>query len=294
MKGSFEMNWKKIIGILVAIAAVAFIGYTVIFANNEEEALSVRTGKVTEETINETLNLTGMVEPGETQEVYGQGTVSDLPVAVNDTVEEGDTLISFSGVPIEANFSGTVTAVNATEGEPDTSTQTGTPAVVLADLSQLEVAIQLTKTDAPLVKADQKATLTSGDQTYSGKVSKVAPVATSTPGATGNTQLLNAVVSFDENPEDLIAGFDIDVEITTNTSENAMTIPIEALVYDNNNEPFVYTVENDVIKSKPVEIGIQSATKVEVLSGLSADEMVVLSPSEDVKNGITVTTQEKE
>lgn len=288
------MNWKKIIGILVAIASVAFIGYTVIFANNEEEALSVRTGKVTEETINETLNLTGMVEPGETQEVYGQGTVSDLPVAVNDTVEEGDTLISFSGVPIEANFSGTVTAVNATEGEPDTSTQTGTPAVVLADLSQLEVAIQLTKTDAPLVKADQKATLTSGDQTYSGKVSKVAPVATSTPGATGNTQLLNAVVSFDENPEDLIAGFDIDVEITTNTSENAMTIPIEALVYDNNNEPFVYTVENDVIKSKPVEIGIQSATKVEVLSGLSADEMVVLSPSEDVKNGITVTTQEKE
>lgn len=288
------MNWKKIIGILVAIAAVAFIGYTVIFANNEEEAMSVRTGKVTEETINETLNLTGMVEPGETQEIYGQGTVSDLPVAVNDTVEEGDTLISFSGVPIEANFSGTVTAVNATEGEPDTSTQTGTPAVVLADLSQLEVAIQLTKTDAPLVKADQTATLTSGDQTYSGKVSKVAPVATSTPGATGNTQLLNAVVSFDENPEDLIAGFDIDVEITTNTSENAMTIPIEALVYDNNNEPFVYTVENDVIKSKPVEIGIQSATKVEVLSGLSADEMVVLSPSEDVKNGITVTTQEKE
>lgn len=288
------MNWKKIIGILVAIAAVAFIGYTVIFANNEEEAMSVRTGKVTEETINETLNLTGMVEPGETQEVYGQGTVSDLPVAVNDTVEEGDTLISFSGVPIEANFSGTVTAVNATEGEPDTSTQTGTPAVVLADLSQLEVAIQLTKTDAPLVKADQTATLTSGDQTYSGKVSKVDPVATSTPGATGNTQLLNAVVSFDENPEDLIAGFDIDVEITTNTSENAMTIPIEALVYDENNEPFVYTVENDVIKSKPVEIGIQSATKVEVLSGLSADEMVVLSPSEDVKNGITVTTQEKE
>ncbi|MER2294710.1 MAG: HlyD family efflux transporter periplasmic adaptor subunit [Desemzia incerta] len=288
------MNWKKIIGILVAIAAVAFIGYTVIFANNEEEAMSVRTGKVTEETINETLNLTGMIEPGETQEVFGQGTVSDLPVAVNDTVEEGDTLISFSGVPIEANFSGTVTAVNATEGEPDTSTQTGTPAVVLADLSQLEVAIQLTKTDAPLVKADQTATLTSGDQTYSGKVSQVDPVATSTPGATGNTQLLNAVVSFDENPEDLIAGFDIDVEITTNTSENAMTIPIEALVYDENNEPFVYTVENDVIKSKPVEIGIQSATKVEVLSGLAADETVVLSPSEDVKNGITVTTQEKE
>ncbi|MGE7367260.1 efflux RND transporter periplasmic adaptor subunit [Desemzia incerta] len=288
------MNWKKIIGILVVFAAVAFIGYTVIFANNKEEVLSVRTGKVTEETINETLNLTGMVEPGETQEVYGQGTVSDLPVAVNDTVEEGDTLISFSGVPIEANFSGTVTAVNATEGEPDTSTQTGTPAVVLADLSQLEVAIQLTKTDAPLVKADQTATLTSGDQTYSGKVSKVDPVATSTPGATGNTQLLNAVVSFDENPEDLIAGFDIDVEITTNTSENAMTIPIEALVYDNNNEPFVYTVENDVIKSKPVEIGIQSATKVEILSGLAADETVVLSPSEDVKNGITVTTQEKE
>lgn len=288
------MNWKKIIGILVAIAAVAFIGYAVIFANDKEEVLSVRTDKVTEETIKETLNVTGMVEPGETQEVFGQGTVSDLPVAVNDTVEEGDTLISFSGIPVTANFSGTVTAVNATEGEPDLSTQTGTPAVLLADLSELEVAIQLTKTDAPLVKVDQTVELTSGDQTYAGKVAQVDPVATSTPGATGNTQLLNAVVSFDENPEDLIPGFDIDVEITTNTSENAMTIPIEALVYDNNNEPFVYTVENDVIKSKPVEIGIQSSSRVEILSGLAADESIVLSPSEDVKNGITVTTQEKE
>lgn len=144
------MNWKKIIGIIVAVAAIAFVGYALIFANDEEKALTVRTDQVTEETITETLSLTGIVEPSQIQEVFGQGNVSDLPVAVNDTVEEGDTLISFEGIPIEANFSGTVTAVNASEGEPDLSAQTGTPALVLSDLNELEVSIQLTKTDAPL------------------------------------------------------------------------------------------------------------------------------------------------
>lgn len=288
------MNWKKIIGIIVAVAAVALIGYTLIFANNKEEVLTVRTDTVTEETITETLSLTGMVEPSQIQEVFGQGNVSDLPIAVNDTVEEGDTLISFEGIPIEANFSGTVTAVNASEGEPDLSAQTGTPALVLSDLNELEVSIQLTKTDAPLVEVDQAVELSSNDKTYSGTVTQVDPVATDTPGATGNTQLLNAVISFDENPGDLIAGFDIDAEITTNTSENALTIPIESLVYNNENEPFVYVVKNDVVQNTPVEIGLQSTAKVEILSGLTAGDTVVLSPSEDVTDGLTVTTQDKE
>lgn len=288
------MNWKKIIGIIIAVAAVALIGYTLIFANNKEEVLTVRTDTVTEETITETLSLTGLVEPSQTQEVFGQGTVSDLPVAVNDTVEEGDTLISFDGVNIEADFAGTVTAVNASEDEPDLSAQTGTPAVVLSDLNELEVAIQLTKSDAPLVKVDQAVELSSGDNTYSGTVTHVDPVAIETTGATGSTQLLNAVISFDENPEGLIAGFDIDADITTNSAENALTIPIESLVYNNENEPFVYTVENDVVQNTPVEIGLQSTTKVEILSGLASGDTVVLSPSEDVKDGITVTTQDKE
>lgn len=288
------MNWKKITGIIVAIAAIAFIIYTVVSSNQEEESVTVRTGEAAEETITESLSLTGMIEPSETQEVFGQGNVSDLPVAVNDTVDEGDTLIAFDGINIDANFSGTVTAVNASEDEPDMSAQTGTPAVVLSNLNELEVSVQLTKTDAPLVKVDQTVELTSGDQTYSGKVTQVDPVATSTQGATGNTQLLSAVISFDETPEDLIAGFDIDAEITTNTAENTVTVPIESLIYNNDNEPFVYTVENDVVKTTPVEIGIQSTTKVEILSGLTAGDAVVLSPNEDVKDGITVTTQDKE
>lgn len=288
------MNWKKILGIVVAVAVVAYIGYAIFFTGDEKETLTVRTGTVTEESISETLSLSGMVEPTEVQEVFGQGMVSDLPVTVNDTVEEGDSLVSFDGVNVTANFNGTVTAVDAKEGEPDLSSQTGTPAVTVSNLDELEVTIQLTQTDAPLVKVDQPVTLTSGDQTYSGKVSHVDPVATTTSSATGSTQSLNAVISFDETPEELIAGFDIDVEITTNSSENALTIPIEALLYNSDNEPYIYTIENGSAQYTPVETGIQSTTKVEVLSGLSADETVILSPSEEIQDGVTVTAQESE
>lgn len=281
-------------GILVAIAAVAYIGYAIIFAGKEDETLTVRVDNAVEETISETLSLTGLIEPTQVQEVFGQGIVSDLPVAVNDTVEEGDLIIAFDGVNVTADFNGTVTSVNATEGEPDMGAQTGTPAVTVSNLDELEVSIQLTQTDAPLVEVDQPVTLTSGDQTYSGTVSQVDPVATTTEGATGNTQSLNAVISFDETPEDLIAGFDIDAEITTASAENSLTIPIESLLYNSENEPYVYTVENGTAQYLPVELGIQSTTKVEILSGLSADQTVILSPGEEVKDGVAVTAQESE
>lgn len=288
------MNWKKVIGILVAIAAVAYIGYAIIFAGQEEETLTVRVDNAREESISETLSLSGLIEPSQVQEVFGQGIVSDLPVAVNDTVSEGDLIIAFDGVNVTADFNGTVTEVNASEGEPDLGSQTGTPAVTVSNLDKLEVAIQLTQTDAPLVEVDQPVTLTSGDQTYAGTVSQVDPVATTTQSATGNTQSLNAVISFDETPEELIAGFDIDAEITTASAENALTIPIEALLYNSDNEPYVYIVENDTAQFTPVELGIQSTTKVEILSGLSADQLVILSPSEDVRDGAEIAAQEIE
>ena len=52
-------------------------------------------------------------------------------------------------------------------------------------------------------------------------------MATTTTGATGSNTALGGTIVFDTPPAGLFAGFEIDADITTNTADNALTIPVE-------------------------------------------------------------------
>ena len=286
------MNWKKGIGIVIAIAIIAFIFYSVVNSNTEEEAITVQTAKVSQETIKETLSTTGIIESTQTQAIFGQGLIQDVPVSVGDAVEEGANLISYSdGTNRTADFNGTVTIVNAKNGQIDLSSQNGEPAVAIADLSDLQVTINLSKSDAALIEEGQVALLMTGDNSFNGTVSHIDPTASTVTSPTSTSMVLKSIVSFDTPPEDLFVGFDIDVDVTTNTADNVLSIPIEALLYDEDNKPYVYVVENEKAINTPIESGIQSATHVEVTDGLTLDDTIILSPDDTISDGTMVTSK---
>lgn len=286
------MNWKKWVGIIMAIAIIAFVVYSIVDSTNEEETVNVQTATVSQETINETLSTTGIIESTQTQSIFGQGLVQDIPVNVGDSIEEGDSLISYSdGTNRTADFNGTVTAINAKNDQVDLSSQSGEPAVAIADLSDLQVTVNLSKSDAPLIEEGQIAVLTTGEESFNGKVTHIDPTAFTETDQTGTSTALKSIISFDTPPENLFVGFDIDVEITTNTAENVLAIPIEALLYDEDNNPYVYIVENGKVTVTPVEIGIQSTTHVEVKDGLALDHTIVLSPDDTISDGTMVTSK---
>lgn len=286
------MNWKKGIGVVIAIAIIIFIVYSVVNSNTEEETINVQTAKVAQETIKETLSTNGIIESTQTQSIFGQGLVQDVPVNVGDSIEEGDNLISYSdGTNRTADFNGTVTTVNAKNDQVDLSSQNGEPAVAIANLSDLQVTINLSKSDAPLIEEGQIAVLTTGEDSFNGTVSHIDPIASTVTSQTGTSTALKSIISFDTPPENLFVGFDIDVEITTNTAENVLAIPIEALLYDEDNKPYVYIVENGKAMATPIETGIQSTTQVEVKDGLALDHSIVLSPDDTISDGTMVTSK---
>lgn len=286
------MNWKKGSGIVIAIAIIAFIFYSVINSNAEEEAIAVQTAQVSQETIKETLSTTGIIESTQTQAIFGQGLIQDVPVSVGDTIEEGANLISYSdGTNRTADFKGTVTVVNAKNGQIDLSSQNGEPAVAIADLSDLQVTINLSKSDAALIKEGQVALLMTGGNSFNGTVSHIDPIASTVTSQTSTSMVLKSIISFDTPPEDLFVGFDIDVAVTTNTADNVLAIPIEALLYDEDNKPYVYVVENEKAITTPIESGIQSATHVEVTDGLTLDDTIILSPGDTISDATMVTSK---
>ena len=286
------MNWKKIIGWLIALAALGFIGFSVFGPKEKAKAPTVETTTVKEENIVETLSTTGTLQPNATQNGFGTGLVSEVNFAVGDKVAKDDVIVRYlDGTTITATIDGTITALNVKKNQVDLNTQTGQPSVTIDDLGNLKVAILLSKSDANLVKVDQPVTLTSGNTTYTGKVSALDPVATTTTGATGATTALGGTITFDTPPTGLFAGFEIDADITTNTAENALTMPIETLVYDKENKPYVYIVKNDKAKKVEIETGIQSDTKVQIIKGLEKGQKVIISPADSLKNGTAVTVK---
>ncbi|MEG0781290.1 HlyD family efflux transporter periplasmic adaptor subunit [Carnobacterium sp.] len=286
------MNWKKIIGWLIALAALGFIGFSVFGPKEKAKAPTVETTTVKEENIVETLSTTGTLQPNATQNGFGTGLVSEVNFAVGDKVAKDDVIVRYlDGTTITATIDGTITALNVKKDQVDLNTQTGQPSVTIDDLGNLKVAILLSKSDANLVKVDQTVTLTSGNTTYTGKVSALDPVATTTTGATGATTALGGTITFDTPPTGLFAGFEIDADITTNTAENALTMPIETLVYDKENKPYVYIVKNDKAKKVEIETGIQSDTKVQIIKGLEKGQKVIISPADSLKNGTAVTVK---
>ncbi|WP_317912808.1 efflux RND transporter periplasmic adaptor subunit [Carnobacterium maltaromaticum] len=286
------MNWKKIIGWLIALAALGFIGFSVFGPKEKAKAPTVETTTVKEENIVETLSTTGTLQPNATQNGFGTGLVSEVNFAVGDKVAKDDVIVRYlDGTTITATIDGTITALNVKKDQVDLNTQTGQPSVTIDDLGNLKVAILLSKSDANLVKVDQPVTLTSGNTTYTGKVSALDPVATTTTGATGATTALGGTINFDTPPTGLFAGFEIDADITTNTAENALTMPIETLVYDKENKPYVYIVKNDKAKKVEIETGIQSDTKVQIIKGLEKGQKVIISPADSLKNGTAVTVK---
>ncbi len=284
------MNWKKIIGIIVAVAIVGFIGYNVVNGNSKKDSATlVSQGTIKKEKIVEVLSTTGTLIPNNSQSLYGEGNVSKVNVSVGDQVKNGDVLVTYAtGLELKAAIDGTITAVNVKNDETDLSSQTSQPSIQIDDLSTLKVQLQLSKSEASEVKKDQTVSITSGSNTYEGIVAEMDPIATTSTSTSGSTTSLKAVITFNQAPENLVAGFDADCDITTATVDNALSLPIEALQYDKKNQPFVYRIVNGKAKKVVITTGIQSDTQVEVKTGLSENDKVILSPDSSIKNGTSV------
>lgn len=285
-----QMNWKKWTGIVIVLAVIIFIGYSVWSSSQSEQLPTARIATVSEDAVTEVVSSNGTIVPSETQEISGQGIVSELNVSLGDSVNEGDTLITYiDGTEYTANFNGTITEVNVAEEEPDTNAQQGQPSIILSDLNNLEVDIQLSRSDAAQVEVDQPVKLTYNDTEYGGTVSSIDPVATEQQTQTGSSSSLGAVITFDDEPEGLIAGFEIDADITIASADQTLIIPIEALNYDDDNTPYVYTIDdNDIATRTDIETGIQSNTIIEVTNGLSDEDQVILSPSDEISDNTQV------
>ena len=287
---------KRTVGIIIGMIALVALIFFVWPRETQNESIEVETTQVAEQDFQDIISLVGLIEPVETEVFMGQGPVTEVNVALNDEVAEDDVLASYlEGTQFIAPFNGTVVELNIAEGDVDANAQQSQPSLVLSNLNNLEVVVELSKNEANRVTVDQEVEMTYLDTTYTGTVTQVDAVA-STNAAGSSFQMgqsaptLNATITFnDENVEELIPGFDIDVDIITETTTDSLAIPIESVLYNDDGNPFVFIVEDGVTHTREIETGIQEGVTIEVTSGLELDEEVIRLPEETMENGTEVT-----
>ncbi|GAV22892.1 efflux RND transporter periplasmic adaptor subunit [Carboxydothermus pertinax] len=185
---------------------------------------------------------------------------------------------------ITADFSGVVTAVNVVEGAMANSMQ---PAVTVQDLSNLKAVAKLGRFDASKVSLGQKVVLRNGKKTYSGEVTFIEPVATTTMSASGQESTVGVEIKVLDKNTDLKVGFDVDADIQIGRKTGVVKIPVEAIRQEKDRSS-VFVVEQGQAKEKEVTTGLWSDNEVEIVSGLSAGETVILNPSLKITNGTPI------
>ena len=143
-------------------------------------------------------------------------------------------------VRIESPIDGIVTRRNIEQGEMvmiGTMNNAGTVLLTIADMSIIEAEVEVDETDVPFVKLGQETKITIDampDKEFKGKVTEIgnSPIqSTNTSSSAGSTATnFKVVVQLDGQIPDVRPGFTCTAEITTATRQQAVSVPIQAMV----------------------------------------------------------------
>ncbi|MCG9969716.1 efflux RND transporter periplasmic adaptor subunit [Pelotomaculum terephthalicicum JT] len=162
--------------------------------------------------------------------------VEDIEAAAAD-VESSNAKLkqaqnSLAGAKMYCSIDGIVSEINGAVGQRATannnSTTGGGFATVISEALQLET--QVNEADIGKAAVGQKVEFTVNsyaDKTFTGKVSSIAPQATTV----SNVQLYDVYVQLDENYKELKAGMPVNANIIVERHENTLTIPKGAVTY---------------------------------------------------------------
>ena len=121
---------------------------------------------------------------------------------------------------------------------------------------------------------------------YQGTIYEISTMADETTG------LYKVKASMDEDTF-LSTGSEVKLYVTSEETTNAMTIPVDAVYYEDG-EPYVYVYTDGKVHKRDIESGIYDSNTMEVRSGLTLDDQVVTTWSSELYEGAEVILKNQE
>jgi RND family efflux transporter MFP subunit len=197
----------------------------------------------------------------------------------------------FDYTRITAPFAGVITRRYADQGamiQAGTASQTQTmPIVKLSQNSLLRLTIPIPESAVSHIHLGQRVSVkvSSLGQTLPGVVSRFASE------VNDQTRTMHTEVDVKNPTFALVPGMYATVEVMLDERHGVLTVPIEAVDRAEGTARVVVVDADHRIQTRQIVLGIETPERVEVVSGLQDDDLVVLGNRTQLKPGTTVAPQ---
>lgn len=177
--------------------------------------------------------------------------------------------------------------------EPGDTAAPGRPVFEIVRMDPLEVNVGVPETDVQMVRIGQKADVTV--PALPGK-SLQGTVRVVNVSADPNTRTYMTRITVANPEHQLRVGMVAEARIRGDRTLSMVTLPGDAVVRDPQGatQVYVYYPDQKRVYAKRVEIGAPANRDVEIKSGLSGDELIVVAGQAKLRNGLTVSATEQQ
>ncbi|MCP3927098.1 MAG: efflux RND transporter periplasmic adaptor subunit [Desulfobacterales bacterium] len=179
---------------------------------------------------------------------------------------------------VVATMGGTVNKVFFEEGQ---FLKNGSKVVSILQLDKLKVRVGIPESDMSAVRKLNHFKITVdalGDKEFIGRKYFLSRT-------TGNAaQLYDLIIEVDNSEGDLFPDMFTRVEIIKRTVPDAVTLPLYSII-SSSEKHIVYVLEEGVVQSREVNLGIQEGLEIEISKGLKVGDQVLVRGQRSVNNG---------
>lgn len=205
-------------------------------------------------------------------------------LAAKAALEKDKTLFAYARMT--APFDGVVTQIYAYTGALlPAGTSSAASSSALCHLSQnnlLRLVIPVPERAVPDVHAGQTVSVhvTTNGRTFSGKIVRFSDQIDL------QTRTMHTEVDVPNPRYELVPGMYASIEIPLHAVQNVLTVPVQAVQLSGDNQGAVLIVDDsNRIQRRSVTLGLQTASQVEIVSGLREGDLVLFGEQSQYKMG---------
>jgi len=160
----------------------------------------------------------------------------------------------------------------------------------MADLRQVRVRAFVDEPDLGWLEPNQGVQITWDAKpgvTWKGRTETVPKQVV----ARGSRSVGELICSVNNEKLDLLPNINVEVRILVRDRPNALVVPRSAVKTDQGKQ-FVFLFDGDRIHQREISVGVASATKYEILSGLKEGDRVALSGEQGLRDGMEIRATE--